>query len=273
MRAWAIGSARGASEVTVRDLQTNARNGEKLVMVTCYDYPSALLLDATSVDILLVGDSLANTVLGYETTLPVTLDEMIHHARAVRRGTRRAFTVVDLPFLSYQVSPEDALRSAGRVMKETLCQSVKIEGGQSIAPTVERLVAAGIPVMGHIGLTPQSVHVLGGFRTQGRDDETARRLKNDAEALADAGAYAIVLELVKPELAKCITQSIDVPTIGIGSGPDCSGQVQVLHDMVGMFPDVRLRHAQRYAEVGDMIRDAAEKFAQDVRAGRFARGS
>jgi len=255
--------------MTLRDIEAKHRQGEKLVMVTCYDYASALLLDACEIDMLLVGDSVANTMLGYETTLPVTLEDMIHHAAAVKRGVKRAFTVVDMPFLSYQTSPEDALRNAGRIMKETGCEAVKLEGGEWVAPTIQRLVQAGMPVMAHIGLTPQSVHALGGYRVQGRDEETARRLRSDAKALADAGAFAIVLELVKPDLASDITGEVDVPIIGIGSGPGCSGQVQVLHDMLGMFPDVHLRHAKRYAEIGTAIRDAVNAYAKEVRAGAF----
>lgn len=255
--------------MTLRDIQAKNSRGEKIVMVTCYDYASALLLDSADVDILLVGDSLANTMLGYSTTLPVTLDEMIHHAAAVRRGAARAFTVVDMPFLSYQVSPEDALRNAGRIMKETGCEAVKLEGGRSVAPTIEKLVHAGIPVMGHIGLTPQSVHALGGYRTQGRDEDTARRLKEDADTLADAGAFSIVLELVEPDLARDITATVGVPTIGIGSGAGCSGQVQVLHDLLGLFPDRRFRHAKRYAELGLAIREAVNSYAEEVRSGKF----
>lgn len=255
--------------MTLRDIQEKHRRGEKLVMVTCYDYASALLLDATDVDMLLVGDSLANTMLGYDTTLPVTLEEMIHHASAVKRGVHRALTVVDMPFLSYQVSPEEALRNAGRMMKETGCEAVKLEGGQWVAPTIERLVRSGIPVMGHIGLTPQSVHALGGYRLQGRDEETARRLTEDAEALADAGAFSIVLELVTPDLASEITAAVKVPTIGIGSGPGCSGQVQVFHDLLGLFPERRYRHAKRYAEVGLCIREAVNAYVREVRSGEF----
>ncbi len=255
--------------MTLRDIQEKHRRGEKLVMVTCYDYASALLLDATDVDMLLVGDSLANTMLGYDTTLPVTLEEMIHHASAVKRGVHRALTVVDMPFLSYQVSPEEALRNAGRMMKETGCEAVKLEGGQWVAPTIERLVRSGIPVMGHIGLTPQSVHALGGYRLQGRDEETARRLMVDAEALADAGAFSIVLELVTPDLASEITAAVKVPTIGIGSGPGCSGQVQVFHDLLGLFPERRYRHAKRYAEVGSCIREAVNAYVREVRSGEF----
>ncbi len=254
--------------MTLRDIQSKYRAGERLTMLTCYDYASARLLDGL-VDILLVGDSLANTMLGFDTTLPVTIEHMITYAASVRRGVQRSLVVVDMPFLSYQINPDDALRNAGRIMKETGCEAVKIEGGVAMAPTVEKLVAVGVPVMGHIGLTPQSVHALGGYRTQGRDEEAARRLKNDAEALADAGAFSIVLELVAPEAAAQITASLSIPTIGIGSGSGCSGQVQVLHDMLGMFPDRRFRHAKRYSETGEIIREAVAKYASDVREGRF----
>lgn len=255
--------------MTLRDIQAKYRRNEKLVMVTCYDYASALLLDATDVDMLLVGDSVANTLLGYDTTLPVTLEEMIHHAAAVKRGVRRAFTVVDMPFLTYQVSAEEALRNAGRILKETGCEAVKLEGGHAFAATVARLVQAGIPVMGHIGLTPQSVHALGGYRTQGRDEESASRLVEDAQALEAAGAFAIVLELIAPQVAAQITASVHVPTIGIGSGPHCSGQVQVFHDLLGLFPERHFRHAKRYAEIGDAVKKAVNTYVEEVRAGRF----
>jgi len=256
-------------KVTTHTFLVKKQRGEVISMLTAYDYPTALAVDRAGIDSILVGDSLGMVVLGYENTLPVTMDNMLHHCRAVARGARYALLVGDLPFMSYQVSPEDALRSAGRVMKETRCEAVKLEGGEWVAPTVKRLVQAGVPVMGHIGLTPQSVHVLGGFRTQGRDEETGRRLRSDADALADAGAFAIVLELVAPELAGEITSSVEVPTIGIGSGAACSGQVQVLHDLLGLFPDRTYRHAKRYAEIGVAIREAVRAYAREVREGAF----
>lgn len=259
--------------MTLRDLHAKYHRGEKLVMVTCYDYASALLLDAAEVDMLLVGDSLGNTMLGFDTTLPVTLDDMVRHAAAVRRGAKQTFIVVDMPFLSYQVNAETALLNAGRILQATGCEAVKLEGGQQIAPTVQKLVASGIPVMGHIGLTPQSVHAFGGYRTQGRDEESARRLLADARSLEEAGAFSIVLELVTAEVADEITRSLAVPTIGIGSGPGCSGQVQVFHDLLGLFPDRRYRHARRYAEVGDAILQAVRQYAEDVRTGRFPQSS
>lgn len=250
-------------------LQRRKQRGEKVAVVTCYDYPSALLVDRAGVDVVLVGDSLGNAVLGYETTVPVTMEEMLHHAKAVSRGIRRALVVVDLPFLSYQISPEEALRNAGRMMKEGGVQAVKLEGGKSVAPTVERLVAAGIPVMGHIGLTPQSVNQLGGYRIQGRSETDAQRLLDDAQALANAGAFAIVLELVPATLAGKISESITIPTIGIGAGPDCDGQVLVFHDLLGLYPEQEFRHNRRYAEIGCAIRDAVGRYVEEVRSGAF----
>lgn len=255
--------------MTLHDIRLKHQRGEKLVMLTCYDYASALLVAQTDVDMLLVGDSLGNTMLGYETTLPVTLADMIRHASAVKRGAPDVFTVVDMPFLSYQVSPKQALRNAGRILKETGCEAVKLEGGGWIAPTVTALTQAGIPVMGHIGLTPQSVHAVGGYRVQGKEKEAAERLLQDAEALVDAGVFSIVLELVTPEVASRITEALPVPTIGIGSGPGCSGQVQVFHDILGLFPDRRYRHARRYAEIGHAIQEAVRSYIREVREGAF----
>jgi 3-methyl-2-oxobutanoate hydroxymethyltransferase len=257
------------SRVTAPMLQKMKERGEKIVMLTCYDYPSARLLDEAGVDVILIGDSVGDNVLGYRNTIPVTMEDMLHHTRAVCLGVHRAFTIADMPFLSYQVSPEEALRNAGRLMKETGVQSVKIEGGAAYAPTVRRLVTAGIPVCGHIGLTPQSVHVFGGFRVQGRDEESAKRLVNDACALSEAGVFAIVLELVPDELAGRITKTVPVPTIGIGAGPFCDGQVQVFHDLVGLNPSRTLKHVKRYAEAGSVIREAVATYAAEVRDGLF----
>jgi 3-methyl-2-oxobutanoate hydroxymethyltransferase len=257
------------NKVTLPLLRQKKERGEKIVMITCYDYPSALLLDASGVDILFVGDSLGDNVLGYETTIPVTVDEMIHHCKAVRRGTQRAMALADMPFLSYQVTPEEALSNAGRILKESGIEAVKIEGGEAVVPVVRKLVAAGVPVMGHIGLTPQSVHQFGGYRVQGRDTAGADRLMVEAQALAEAGVFAVVLELVQADVAGRITQELPVPTIGIGSGPHCDGQVQVFHDLFGLYPDRTFRHNKRYAEVGRAIQEAAAKFAEEVRAGTF----
>jgi 3-methyl-2-oxobutanoate hydroxymethyltransferase len=258
-----------AGRLTVTSIGKMKAQGSKVVMATCYDYPSALLLDAAGIDMLLVGDSLGQAVLGYETTVPVTMDMMVHHARAVRRGSAHAMVVADMPFMSYQASAEDALRNAGRLMQEAEVEAVKVEGGLQMAPTVARLVTAGVPVVGHIGLTPQSVHSLGGYRTQGKEGSQAARLLADARALADAGAFAIVLELISRPVAAQITQESSVPTIGIGSGPECDGQVQVLHDLLGLYPDRRYRHAKRYCEVGQAIADAVRSYADEVRSGDF----
>jgi len=255
------------TRITTVDIR-NRKGAAPIVSLTAYHAHTAAIADK-HVDFLLVGDSLGMVMHGYETTVPVSLELMIMHGMAVVRGAKRALVVVDMPFGAYEESPQVAFRNAARVMKETGCGAVKIEGGRRMAETIHYLVERGIPVMAHIGLTPQSVHALGGYRVQGRDEETARRLRSDAKALADAGAFAIVLELVKPDLASDITGEVDVPTIGIGSGPGCSGQVQVLHDMLGMFPDVHLRHAKRYAEIGTAIRDAVNAYAKEVRAGAF----
>jgi len=257
------------SSVTTRALLEMKEKGERIVALTCYDALFARLLDASGVDILLVGDSLNQVLAGAPSTLSATLDQMIYHTTIVRRGTERAMVVCDMPFLSYQVSPEDALRNCGRAMKETGCHAVKIEGGQPMAATVRRLVDIGIPVMGHLGLTPQSVHALGGYRVQGRDDAAAGRLKADAAALQDAGAFAVVLELVPAPLASTITKALSIPTIGIGAGPHCDGQVQVIHDLVGAIPDFTPRHAKRYVELAADVREAARVFAAEVREGRY----
>ncbi len=255
--------------VTLTTLRKKKERGEKIVMLTCYDFPTARLLDQAGVDLLLVGDSLGDNVLGYSTTLPVTMDEIIHHTKAVRRGVERAMIVADMPFLSYQVSPERALLNAGRLMKETGVEAVKLEGGAAVAPTVAKIVGAGIPVMGHVGFTPQSVHQLGGYRLQGQTAEAAARLRTDLEALADAGCFAVVLELIPPELAADLSRESPVPTIGIGAGPGCDGQVQVLHDLIGLYPDRVFRHAKRYTEAGRAIQEAAKLYAEEVRAGTF----
>lgn len=257
-------------KITITTLRAKKERGEKIVTITCYDYPSARLLDEAGADIVFVGDSLGDNVLGYETTLPVTMDEMIHHAKAVRRGVSRALLLVDMPFLSYQVSPEEALRNAGRFMKEAGVEAVKVESGEAAAAeTVSRLVSAGVPVMGHLGLTPQSVHQLGGYRVQGRTAESAERMLSNAKALVDAGVFAIVLEMIPPSLAKQITEAVPVPTIGIGAGPHCDGQVQVFHDLFGFYPHRKFKHSRRYAEVGQTILDAAKKFVCEVRNDEF----
>ncbi|MCH8614233.1 3-methyl-2-oxobutanoate hydroxymethyltransferase [Arsenicicoccus dermatophilus] len=252
---------------TVPDLLRSHADGERLPMVTCYDYTSARVVDRTSIPMVLVGDSLGMVVQGQDSTLPVTLDDVIYHCRAVVRGTRRALVVADLPFLTY-ATPEDALRSAGRLMAEGGAGAVKLEGGRTVAPTVRRLVDAGIPVMGHLGLTPQSVHQIG-LRVQGKDAARAEELLRDAEALAEAGAWSIVLELVPAPLADAITARVPVPTIGIGSGAGCSGEVQVWHDVLGLYDEHVPRHTTRYATLADHAAAALDRLADDVRERRF----
>jgi 3-methyl-2-oxobutanoate hydroxymethyltransferase len=255
--------------VTTLDLVRMKAAGTRIVMLTCYDALFARLLDAAGIDILLVGDSVNQVLGGAESTLSATLDQMIYHTRIVRRGTHRALVVCDMPFLTYQVTREDAIRNAGRAMAETGCHAVKVEGGVHIAPTVRSLVEVGIPVMGHIGLTPQSLHALGGARVQGRDAVAAQRLKNDATALQEAGAFAVVLELVPAALAGEITKSLTIPTIGIGAGPECDGQVLVLHDMLGLNEEFNAKFVKQYAQLAGEVRRAAGAFADEVRAGRY----
>jgi 3-methyl-2-oxobutanoate hydroxymethyltransferase len=246
------------------------KGGEKLAVLTAYDVLFARILEKAGVDIILVGDSLGQVVLGYDSTLPVTLDDMIHHGAAVRRGAPESFVVVDMPFLTYQVSAEDALRNCGRVLKETGVQAVKIEGGDArTCQVVDLLVAAGIPVMGHLGLTPQSVHALGGYRVQGREAEAAERLREEARALEAAGAFAIVLELLPAELAREISASLTIPTIGIGAGPDCDGQVLVTPDALGMNPDFHPRFLKRFAALHEVAREGVERYIQEVREGAY----
>ena len=256
-------------KINLTTLQKKKRLGEKIVTITCYDYPSALLLDEAGADIIFIGDSLGDNVLGYETTIPVTLEEILHHAKAVRRGVRRALLLADMPFLSFQISPEEALRNAGRLMKEAGVEAVKVEGGKVITDTIAKMVNAGVPVMGHLGLTPQSVHQLGGYRVQGRTQEDADRLIEDAKAVEAAGAFAIVLEMIPNDVAKAVTESISIPTIGIGAGPHCDGQVQVFHDLFGLYPNRRFKHNRRYTEAGQAILDAAKKFVCEVRNEQF----
>ena len=254
---------------TIRHFQQMKDRGERIPMVTAYDYTSARLAEAAGLPILLVGDSLGMVMLGYESTVPVTLEEMIHHAKAVVRGTQVALVVVDMPFMTYHLSPEQALANCGRVMQQTGAQAVKIEGGARMAETVRRLTDNGIPVMGHIGLTPQSVNQFGGYRVQGRSLEAARQLLADAIALEEAGAFAIVLELVPAELAALVSKRVHVPTIGIGAGPGCDGQVQVWHDMLGLFEDFVPKHARRFGELGKAAREALTAYAAEVQAGSF----
>lgn len=255
--------------VTTSNFRALKASGQRIVMVTAYDASCARLVDAAGVDAILVGDSLGMTVLGFDSTLPVTMDDMVRATAAVSRAVTRALVVADMPFMSYQVSPEEALRNAGRLMAEGGASAVKLEGGAEVAPTVRRITAAGIPVMGHVGLTPQSVHQLGGYRVQGKDAAAATRLLDDCLALQDAGAFAVVLECIPAELAEIASRELAIPTIGIGAGVGCDGEVQVFHDLLGLAGDFTPRHARRYAELGAAVREAVAFYAADVRSGAF----
>jgi 3-methyl-2-oxobutanoate hydroxymethyltransferase len=255
--------------ISVSQIKEMKRDNRRITMLTAYDYTMARLLDESGVDMLLVGDSLGMVVLGYESTVPVTLDVMIHHTRAVSRGAKRALVVGDLPFLTYHSSIEEAIRNAGRFLQEGGAQAVKVEGGVHMAPTVKAIVNCGIPVMGHIGLTPQSINQLGGFKVQGKTNQAAAGLIADAKALEEAGAFAIVIECIPAPLSKLITERVNVPTIGIGAGVHCDGQVQVINDIVGLFPDFVPKHAKQYARLGDEVRAVAKQYIEDVRNSRF----
>jgi 3-methyl-2-oxobutanoate hydroxymethyltransferase len=257
------------ARVTPDQIRQMKARGERIPMLTAYDYPTAHILDEAGVPILLVGDTLGMVVLGHDSTLPVTVDDIIHHTQAVVRGTQKALVVADLPFGSFQVSPEETMRAAIRIMKEAGPQAVKLEGGRRSAASVRAMVEAGIPVMGHVGMTPQSVNVFGGFKVQGKTEQAARELLDDVAALEDAGVFAVVLELVPAELAGIVTQRTSVPTIGIGAGPDCDGQVQVFHDILGLYPDFTPKHAKRYAELGAAMKSAVEAYIEEVRTQVF----
>ncbi len=242
---------------------------QRIAMVTAYDYPSALYADRSGAQIILVGDSLAQVVLGYDTTVPVTMDEMLHHTRAAGRGCQRALLVADMPFGSYQSDPGTAFHNASRFLKETPAHTVKLEGGVIMAETIHHLVSRGIPVMGHVGLMPQSVHQMGGYKIQGRGEEGLRVLLDDAKAVEDAGAYSIVLEGVPTEAARLVTEELSIPTIGIGAGPQCDGQVLVFHDMLGIFDRFVPKFVKRYAELGAEMEKALKKYVEEVTEGTF----
>ncbi len=261
-----------ARAVTTTGLRSMKEAARPIVMVTAYDTPSARLADEAGVDVILVGDSLGMVVLGHASTLPVTIDDMVRHTAAVARAHTSALVVADMPFMTFQISAEEALRAAGRLLAEGGAAAVKLEGGTRVAPVVERLAGAGVPVMGHVGLTPQSVHQLGGYRVQAKDDAGAEALVADCLALQEAGAFAVVLECIPAPLAARVTATLDIPTIGIGAGPACDGQVQVFHDLLGLGGDFVPRHARRYADVGAVVRDAIAAYADEVRDGTFAPG-
>ena len=255
--------------LTIKDLQDMKARGEKIPMMTAYDYTAGKLLEQAGIPLMLVGDSLGMVVLGYDSTVPVTMGDMLHHIKTVVRGTEKAHIVGDLPFMSYHAEVSEAIRNAGRILKEGGAQSIKLEGGQAMAETVNRIVKSGIPVMGHVGLTPQSVNQLGGYRVQGKTISDAIRLMEDTRALEEAGAYAVVLECVPAALAQMITDRLSIPTIGIGAGAGCDGQVQVLHDFLGLFTDFLPKHARRYANLAETIQDAASQYISDVHLGEF----
>ncbi len=258
------------SRISIHRLKELKAEGRRFAMLTAYDYPSARLVEQAGIPVILVGDSLGSVILGYDSTVPVTMEDILHHTRAVVRATTKAIIVADMPFMSYQANADDAMRNAGRLLQEGGATAVKLEGGSHIAPLVHRMVESGIPVMGHLGLTPQSVNQFGGHKVQGKTPAAAARLINDARALEEAGAFAIVLETIPAPLARMVSERISIPTIGIGAGPGCDAQVQVFHDMLGIYDDRRpLRHAKRYAVLGETIRNAVQDYIAEVEGGIF----
>ncbi|HEY4711229.1 MAG TPA: 3-methyl-2-oxobutanoate hydroxymethyltransferase [Dehalococcoidia bacterium] len=255
--------------VTITEIKEMKHRKEKIPMLTAYDYVTAKIVDEAGVPLILVGDSLGMVMLGYESTIPVTMEEMIHHTKAVVRGARKALIIGDMPFMSYHISVSDALHNAARFIQEGGAQAVKLEGGEVVAGKVRRLVDCGIPVMGHIGLTPQSIHQLGGFKVQGKVVEEAKKLLNDARILEEAGAFAIVLECTPAPLSKLITQKLAIPTIGIGAGPDCDGQVQVISDLLGLYTDFVPKHAKQYARLAGEIKTAVSSYISEVKSRSF----
>lgn len=258
-----------SSAITTSVIGEMKKNGEKITMLTAYDYSTAALLDEAGVDIILVGDSLGMVVLGYKTTLPVTMEDMIHHTRPVAMAARRAMVIGDMPFMSYQVSIGEAVRNAGRFLQEANAHGVKLEGGREVAEITRRITSAGIPVMGHLGLTPQSVHKFGGYKVQGREDAPARRILEDSKILEEAGAFSIVLECIPADLARQITDSLTIPTIGIGAGVHCDGQVLVVNDMLGMFEKFTPKFVKKYAALNVSIKEAVKQYLDEVRQGVF----
>ena len=254
---------------TILDIKKMKTQGEKITMLTAYDFGMASILDDSDIDVILVGDSLGNVILGYDTTLPVTMEDMLHHTRAVARGVQKAMVVADLPFLSYHVSPQQALANAGRFLKEADAQAVKLEGGEEQAETIFKITSAGIPVMAHLGLTPQSIHQLGGYKVQGKKEDSASQMIRDAKTLENAGAFSLVLECVPEKLAAEITESLTIPTIGIGAGVHCDGQVLVVNDMLGMYERMTPKFVKKYANLNQEIRSAVKKYIQEVKSSAF----
>jgi len=255
--------------ISLNQIKDMKQKGEKITMLTAYDYTTAKIIDEAGIPLILVGDSLGNVVLGYESTIPVTIEDMLHHTKAVVRGSKKAMVISDLPFMTYHISTEDALRNSARLIQAGGAQAVKLEGGINVADKVRKIVDCGIPVMGHIGLTPQSINQLGGFKVQGKSLEAARRLLNDAKALDEAGAFAVVLETVPAPLATFISQNIKIPTIGIGAGAGCDGQVQVVSDILGLFTDFVPKHAKQYARLADIMSTAITEYYTEVKDGSF----
>lgn len=254
---------------TVSTLQQAKENGQKITMLTAYDYSTAKLMDEAGIDMILVGDSLGNVILGYEDTISVTMEDMIHHGAAVSRGVKETMVVVDMPFMSYQVSVEEAVKNAGRLMKEGRANAVKLEGGKSICPQIKAITQAGIPVVAHLGLTPQSINALGGYKVQGKSEDAAKKLLEDALAVQEAGAFALVLECVPTKLASLITKKLTIPTIGIGAGNECDGQVLVYQDMLGMFSDYVPKFVKQFAQVGEIMKKAFTDYKEEVASGAF----
>ena len=254
---------------TVSTLQQAKENGQKITMLTAYDYSTAKLMDEAGIDMILVGDSLGNVILGYEDTISVTMEDMMHHGAAVSRGVKETMVVVDMPFMSYQISVEEAVTNAGRLMKEGRANAVKLEGGKSVCPQIKAITQAGIPVVAHLGLTPQSINALGGYKVQGKSEDAAKKLLEDALAVQEAGAFALVLECVPTKLASLITKKLTIPTIGIGAGNECDGQVLVYQDMLGMFSDYVPKFVKQFAQVGEIMKKAFSDYKEEVASGAF----
>lgn len=256
-------------KTTVATVRQQKKDGDKITMLTAYDYSTAKLMDEAGIDMILVGDSLGMVMLGYEDTLSVTMEDMLHHTRAVCRGTKNAMVVGDMPFMSYQASVYDAVVNAGKFIKETGCNAVKLEGGAAVCPQIKAITEAGIPVMAHLGLTPQSVNAFGGFKVQGKSEEAARKLVDDAKAIQEAGAFAVVLECIPSKLAKLISETIQIPTIGIGAGAGCDGQVLVYQDMLALFSDFKPKFVKHFADVGSAMKGGFEGYIREVKEGTF----
>ena len=254
---------------TIQEFQNRSDSGEKIVMITAYDYTSAKIIESAGIDYILVGDSLGQVVLGYDSTVEVSIEDILHHLKAVSRGTERAHIVADMPFMTFQINPECAVSNAGKLLQIGGAQSVKIEGGKNVSPTIRKIVDSGIPVMGHLGLTPQSHNQLGGYHLQAKTLKTAEKIIEDALAVESAGAFSLVLESIPSEVAKIITAQLKIPTIGIGAGPYCNGQIQVFHDLMGLFSDFQPKHTKKYADLSEIIKESISRYSMEVKEGAF----